>query len=373
MTVYDDLRLIKAYKKHTGTYGVEIETETLEEYEVPMFKYWRHDEDHSLRNFGIEYMLKAPLEHGQQITDGLKEFEERTKQIKFDRNSNSTSVHVHMNMLDEDWGTLATIFTTYALFENLLIRWSGPTRRSNLFCLPICDAEQQYEDIIKFLKYVQKGQFQQIWNFEEKTNKYAALNFVPLTVHGSIEFRSFRGDPSVEAIGDWINILNSLLVFSRNHYPDEVINLYRKDKFELLELVFSKAVANNLRNEALIQGDDPEKIISQNFWYAASIALWNKDWKNFGVIEKAAKPVNKAFDKFCMDTFGKAFNDLNKEEQDIANIVYNANGGAKVAAKKLPDNWIIEDDPFVLQPMGQPLGGLQNHANLEPNMEWEND
>jgi len=347
MTVYDDLRLVKGYKKHTGTYGVEIETETLHEYMVPQFKFWKHDEDHSLRNFGIEYMLKAPLSWEKDIDDALMEFEQKTNNIAFDRNSNSTSVHVHMNMLDEEWGTMATIFTTYALFENLLIRWSGPSRRSNLFCLPICDAEAQYEDIIQLLKYIKKGAFQQIWNFDEKTNKYAALNFVPLTIHGSIEFRSFRGDPSRVAIKDWINILNHMLLFSRSYTPDQVIDLYRKDKLSLLERVFGGVAAELLLAEAKKQGDDPEKIISQNFWYAASIALWNKDWSNFGKIEKIEQPVSKAFNKFCMDTFGKAYSDLSKEDQDVANIVYKANGGNQGIKPKLQANNIF----------GEPLGG----------------
>lgn len=329
MTIYDDLMKCKGYKKHTGTYGIEIETESFEEYMVPGFKYWRHDEDHSLRNFGIEYMLKSPLVYPVEVEDALGEFEEKTKGIEFDRKSNSTSVHVHMNMLHEKWLTLATIFTTYALYENLLIRWSGPTRRSNLFCLPICDAESQYTDMIQVLKYVKNAQVQNIWNFDEKSNKYAAMNFVPLTIHGSIEFRSFRGDPSKEAILEWIKILDSILVFARKHTPTDVINLYRKDKDDLLCKVFGKENAIKLYKEAEEQGDNPDELISRNFWYAASIALWNKDWSDFGVFEAPKPKEGKAFTQFCMDTFGSPPELLTKEELDMATIMFKNNGGIK--------------------------------------------
>mgnify|MGYP001616743012 CR=1 FL=1 len=329
MTVYDDLKAFKGYKKHTGTYGIEIETEAPNPYAIPLFKYWKYtDEEHSLRGFGIEYMLKAPLMWPEEIDVGLREFETKTAHCNFDKDSGSTSIHVHMNMLDESWLTLANIFTTYSLFENLLIRFSGPSRRSNLFCMPICDAEEQYKDIIQLLRYIKLGHFQRLWNFEEKTNKYSALNFVPLTIHGSIEFRSFRGDPSSAAIKTWIDILNHILLFSRQaESPAAIIDLYRQDKNRLGHTVFGNDLLTELYAEAIKQGDDPEKLIAKNFWYAASIALWNKDWTSFGVIEKAPLKVDKAFDKFCMETFGKPHNLLTEEEKNIVEIIYKNNGG----------------------------------------------
>lgn len=335
MTVYDDLKVLKNYKKHTGTYGIEIETEAPEQYLIPQFKYWKYtDEEHSLRGFGIEYMLKAPLLWPEEIDASLKEFETKTNFCNFDKDSGSTSVHVHMNMLDEKWITLANILTTYALFENLLIRFSGPTRRSNLFCLPICDAEEQYKDMIKLLQHIKFGKFSNIWNFEEKTNKYSALNFVPLTIHGSIEFRSFRGDPSKEAIRVWVDILDHLLQFARSvESPAAIIDLYRQDKKMLGQVVFGNDLLKELYAETLKQGDNPEKLISQNFWYAASIALWNKDWTSFGEIEKPGKVADKAFDKFCMETFGRPYDLLTPEEKDISEIIYKNNGGNLKVAK----------------------------------------
>lgn len=335
MTIYDDLKAFKGYKKHTGTYGIEVETEAPNPYDIPAFKYWKYtDEEHSLRGFGIEYMLKAPLLWPEEVEKGLREFELQTAHCNFDKDSGSTSVHVHMNMLDEEWLTLAKIFTTYALFENLLIRFSGPSRRSNLFCMPICDAEEQYKDIINLLQYIKVGKFGQLWNFEEKTNKYSALNFVPLTIHGSIEFRSFRGDPSKEAITTWIDILDHILLFARKvESPAAIIDLYRQDKLMLGQVVFGTDLLTELYAEAVKQGDDPEKLISKNFWYAASIALWNKDWSSFGVIEKAPLKVDKAFDKFCMETFGRPHDLLSAEEKDIVQIIYKNNGGNLKVAK----------------------------------------
>lgn len=49
--------------RHDGQYGIEIETETLDSYDVPKFKFWKVDRDNSLRNFGVEYILKAPVSY----------------------------------------------------------------------------------------------------------------------------------------------------------------------------------------------------------------------------------------------------------------------------------------------------------------------
>lgn len=337
MAIFDDLKKYKSYKKHSGTYGIEIETEALDGYDVPEFKYWKHDEDHSLRNFGIEYMLKSPLIWKHEVVDALSEFEQKTAHIEFDRNSNSTSVHVHMNMLNETWLTLANVFTIYALLENLLIRWSGPTRRSNLFCLPICDAEQQYQDIITILKGIKEGKFQRIWDFSEKSNKYAALNFIPLQTLGSIEFRSFRGDPCQKAITRWINILNCILVYSRLTTPDQIITEYRQDASQLLKDIFGTEITLDLLHEASKQGDTPMEIISQNLWYAASIALWNKDWTNFGVFEEKTpvKFAGPSFEKYVVDMFGNPPQMLSSSDLSIAQIMYENH--TKIQSTKLSD------------------------------------
>ncbi len=339
MTIYDRFREFKQLTKHDGTYGIEIETETKKAYEPPKFFYWKSVPDNSLRDYGIEYIMKSPLSH-KDVSLALTEFGDKTKDIKFITDSNSTSVHVHMNMLNETFLTLANIFTTYTLVENLLIRLSGPSRKSNLFCLPICDAEQTYKDMISMLTSVERNRVSDIWgNFGEEGNKYAAFNLAALGKQGSVEFRSFRGDPSPVAIAEWVLVLNSLLSFCQNPNltPSVVIEKYRNNSEKLLKEVFGTTLTT-IETACLASGDSIDKLLNKNFWYAASIAYSVKEW---GKLDRT--PENKKFksmkalDAFCLSSYGKAYKDLGVDGQFAARTMFRQNGGMLVEVQQLGD------------------------------------
>ena len=155
------------FKPCLGTYGIEIETEveaatsypegflnpktsdsghfvpelnSYVEYFNLWCKSWKGVLDGSLRNFGVEYIVKKPHTY-EGIIHAIDEFAEYTKDIPFIENAPGTSVHVHINMQDEEILTIFTYITTWTLFENLLIEFCGEGRRTNLFALPsrVCE------------------------------------------------------------------------------------------------------------------------------------------------------------------------------------------------------------------------------------------
>lgn len=311
-------------KPQLGTYGIEIETETKDEdiypknfikHEIdlathkkymsfPSLKDWTGHYDNSLRNYGVEFVLSQPLIYEEAVA-ALDDFGKATKGIKFIEDAPSTSVHIHWNVFNESFLTMANFFALYALYENLLTAYCGPTRRSNLFALPIRVAERIADNISDLLKGLSNGN-PAAMNYRDNDAKYGALNLSAIARLGSLELRSMRGLTKADDMKEWLGIVNHLIEYARSTglTPTAVVNMYRDDAPELFTSTFGP-YADVLRKAA---GDDFDLLIDKNAWYLKQIAESVVDWSKF--------------DK-CMD---KVFEDYEKQ-----------NGKLKTArVKKIP-------------------------------------
>lgn len=299
------------YKNFSGDIGLEIETETTEEYKVPKFSFWTVHADGSLRGFGQEYVLKQPLDFDKTLPEALKEFKDKTKSIPFVKDSITTSVHVHLNFLNDDFVTLGNFLTAYSFVENLLIRYSGDDRLSNLFCLPICDAEETYKNIMRLVKALPDRAYGRL-QFDVDSTKYGALNLSSLVRYGSLEIRSFRGTTDTDLIYTWVGILYSILRYSRQKglIPPQIITAYKEKGIELLSDIFGEY-------RKLIRHKDEEKLLDDNLWYAVNIACGGvKDWTKIDPIPNAKKPKLSDLDKLSIDNFGvTSFETLTHDQQ----------------------------------------------------------
>lgn len=274
--IFESFKNFKGFKRFDGEIGLEIETESLQNYDVKPMKYWRTDIDRSLRNVGNEYILKTPLKYGAELTEGLKEFEASTHHVKFIPNPVSSSVHVHLNFLNENFVTLGNFLTTAVLCENLLTEYSGPDRRSNLFCLPVCDAEETLGNIKQMFQAFEAQNFGHLWSgvFDKSRVKYANINLNALALYGSIEVRSFRGETNIKEIQTWIDILYDIMTFSRViESPREIINILKAKDTGIIDIIFGKRAP-------LLKCNEWEARVNKNIWYAASIAYSVKNWAN---------------------------------------------------------------------------------------------
>ena len=268
-----------------GDYGIEIETETKSSYKIPSFTFWDVKPDGSLRDFGQEYVLKAPLDYGESLTSGLMEFHDKTKNIKFIEDSNSTSVHVHSNILKETWQTLGNYLTIYTLVENLLIEVSGDSRRNNLFCLPIRSVPSINKLSLDIFKMVQKKKYNLSSLMEFNAVKYAALNLATICRFGSVEHRSFRGVTDVEIIQSWVDILHKIRLFSRESLtPPDILDIFRDKGKTFLSEIFQE-------DWPQIQHDNEDKLLMDNLWFAGQLAYFfsPSEWKSFDI--KLPKPI----------------------------------------------------------------------------------
>lgn len=308
---YDDLVKYKNIVKHKGEIGLEIETEALEPYKVPAFTFWNPKKDDSLRGpQPYEYVLKSPLAFKYEIPSALDEFAVKTKNAKFDQNSFTTSVHVHVNMLNEKYQTIGNFLTIYALTENLLKRFAGPSRTSNLFCLPIIDAEENYKNILRVTEtFVHKNM--EGLNLDPSACKYAALNLSALWNFGSLEVRLLRGTTDIQVIQDWVGILYSILEFSRQDMtPKEFIQILRQKDKEVLADIFGQY-------RKLLKVPDEDELLNQNFWFAANCALSVADWKQIDKPVQQKKLTHKDLDSIALANYGKLFDDLGENNKQL--------------------------------------------------------
>lgn len=160
--------------------------------------------DGSLRNDGKEF-VSVPSTFGALITStkALMEL------FKFSEANYSErcSVHVHVNCQDLTPDTLAGVCLLYQVFEYVLFHYAGGDRKSNIFCVPWAETNITYNTIARY--------------FEEKNptllrqwQKYTALNLLPLSTQGTVEFRHLPGTCDVNTIANWINLILSLFVYA---------------------------------------------------------------------------------------------------------------------------------------------------------------
>jgi hypothetical protein len=327
--IYDILKSSVRFngERHRGAYGVEIETEAPKPYDYPMLKYWRCERDGSLRNNGVEYVFRGAVDL-EDSDPAFREFESCNKEFKFFKESVSTSVHVHVNMLNETFLTMANFITTYALLENILIRYSGPDRLSNLFCMPMHDAEGVVAHIVQMLQYINRGMFNKM-GLHPDSVKYGAINCAPLTRWGTVELRSFRGETDTAKIKKWMGLIEKMKQFSKREgmTPPRILDVYRTTREGIVKEIFGELATE-------LYYTDNHALIVKNLPYAAQIATVSKDWNSFGVMK--LKPVYKeqlkdVLNQIAQEKFEKNYDELEWfEKVDVDETYHHANRDVRI-------------------------------------------
>lgn len=365
MTVYDVLKKINRVKnKHKGEFGLEIETESAREYEIPLFAFWDAKGDGSLRNFGIEYVLKQPLFFNKDIKDALEEFKEKTKHINFIKDSITTSVHVHINMLNETLLTLGNFLVAYSLVENLLVRYCGSNRLSNGFSLPICDAEENYLFMKDMLDCIKNKEWQGLI-INPEASKYAGLNLSSLARFGSLEIRLFKGTTDIDEIYNWLSILYDLLTYCRkNVNPHEIIKSYKNQEENILKDIFK----NNYEN---IRHVKEKELLETNFLYATNLAYTIKDWSIVNdLLKPVKKPSVKDLDRLAQVLYKNNWDYCTAAQQKrVLDLINKAPNEVK---RILEQGVIIENPDIVVENLLDAAAGIRPAQNILNYFDEEN-
>lgn len=204
--------------KVAGDVGIEIEVEGRR---LPrLLKYWRNEQDGSLRGpENIEYVLAKPATL-PQAKIALKylgmAYKENNTEV---HDSVRAGVHVHVNVQHMTIVQLYNFITTYLILEELLIKYCGETREGNLFCLRAQDADY----LITRLKQAARERRFRI--LVDDALRYASINVKALGTYGSLEFRAMRGTKDLDAIYTWAEILVGIREASMQfHDPKDIVN-----------------------------------------------------------------------------------------------------------------------------------------------------
>jgi hypothetical protein len=264
MTKIVDLFALRPKK---GKIGLELEVETGRRFPERGFDEWALVGDGSLRGGG-EFVLKKPLDKDAAFSalDNLHQCLEAAGTTLHD--SDRTSTHVHINVQKLNLTQLYNFMVVYLLLEDLLVKYCGPSREGNLFCLRSSDADY----LIRFLADVASTGNHSAFGTNQV--RYASMNVCSIPKFGSLEFRAMRGmvtDPAF--IKDWVNILLRL---------EEKALQYRDPKDILMNLSMDggERFAQNILGEYYEQVEclNMEEILRNSMRSVQEIAYAREDW-----------------------------------------------------------------------------------------------
>jgi len=203
----------------SGDVGIEVEVEGVGlPFNVPGY---RCEHDGSIADGGIEYVFETPV----PLKDVRAKLGKLTTAFKAKgsvvNSSMRAGVHCHVNVQSMKPVELFNYITMYLVLEELLLKFCGPTRQGNLFCLRVKDAE--------YLLFALRNSAKtfSFRNLNDDDLRYGSLNVKALSSYGSLEFRAMESTNDMSKIVDWASVLVQLRdnakVF-RN--PADVIAIY---------------------------------------------------------------------------------------------------------------------------------------------------
>lgn len=217
--------------------GVELEVESVKDWkDLPHG--WIVETDGSLRNEGREFisppLSRSSLEtHFKMLhTNNLKYFPE------WEPFTERTSIHVHVNVLDQTPEQVKSIVLWYALFEPVFFAMVAPVRRNNIHCVGLDQT---------FLNETYK---RSLPLFVQKWHKYTALNLLPVKSQGTIEFRHMDGHNDSTRFNEWVRTLENLWVHGQTYILDKH-SLTQESILEAFDVIFKDSAIKSIRGNVL--------------------------------------------------------------------------------------------------------------------------
>lgn len=178
--------------------GIEVEVENNAPRSTMRSGSWTSTADGSLRNSGMEYVSQpipaslAPSALYELLGLGLDD-----KECCF---SPRTSVHVHVNVQEEECDDVLNAVMLYTVFEKMFFKFTGRGRAKNIYCVPVAETGCLSCAVNTSLDHLRST-----WS------KYSAVNIVPLGEYGTLEFRHMHGTFDIRKLCIWIRLITKLV------------------------------------------------------------------------------------------------------------------------------------------------------------------
>jgi len=255
------IREILALDKTTGDVGVEIE---IEGKKLPreINKYWRVDNDGSLRGEAFEYVLAKPLTPDMCFKSLDLLHKELTAPGVVVHDTIRAGIHIHVNYQEYTAMHVLNSLVIYFIVEDLLTHICGKSREGNLFCLRSSDAEAIILDLLRL-----NGDFTQLGN---DNYRYAAVNLKALKTYGSLEYRAMRSTIDMDGVvKPWISLLLKIREKCTQYAsPADILNDYsQRGAEEFLKFIFDDAYTY------LLSDMDIRHTLTQSVWRVQMLAF----------------------------------------------------------------------------------------------------
>lgn len=211
--------------------GVELEIEhagNVHDCQAAGGSFWVVTEDGSLRPRGSSWeFVSRPAPLGVALAEMRLLFQKLrlSDEVNY---SDRTSVHVHTNVCNFTQEQLANVVLIYPVFEAMLFQYvnfhkkreeQGYCRDTNLYCIPWASCR------------LNKKMVNDIFNHPEKFHggragwqKYTALNFLPISTQGTIEWRHMHGTNDMEKLTTWFNMIGAIMAYCRDNSYAAIVN-----------------------------------------------------------------------------------------------------------------------------------------------------
>lgn len=190
--------------------GLELELENihenLEHLQGEVSPYWNAVEDGSLRNGGREFVFASPM-FGRDILDAFEVLDSLFINHEIAPElSRRTSMHVHLDVRDLSPDQLLTFLLVYLLCEPVFFNVVSPERKYNPYCSPLAEMRPYLRGIAHAFRGGDENfNFLFSHSFSAGT-KYTALNVLPVSSQGSVEFRHHQGASTLDEALPFINM-----------------------------------------------------------------------------------------------------------------------------------------------------------------------
>lgn len=222
--------------------GVEVELEKIQGKEIDdVSRFWKWDRDGSLREGGVEFVLRQPL-LGKDLEDAISSLSNALKKIDYDA-SFRTSLHVHVDARSMTHQQISNFIIIYCIFERVLFKYSGGREYSE-YCVPNYMSEDQKKHLASFSTIL--GSLEKIHRSANRAERYAGLNIASLTRFGSLEVRSHRGTGDGEEIRNWVNILLEMKKFS-DQTKQGIVEIFTNMSKEGMDYIVSEVFSDTSR------------------------------------------------------------------------------------------------------------------------------
>lgn len=234
--------------------GVELEVERSDLWFMPnnSGKYWDVKGDDSLRNRGVELVLKEPL-CNKVLYKAIKTLytDVQSKWLYYHKKVKSPrcSTHIHLDMREESYNNVINFYLICALVEPVLFALVPKYRAYSPFCQSTFDTNQAYmfsSNITTSTRHPKEPIYDiNIENMLAFESRYASINLYSLMTHGSIEFRLFDLALTESRLLRYINIVLSMYKYATElphdlfgHHHNELLIKASAVPKELLKEIF---------------------------------------------------------------------------------------------------------------------------------------